>query len=263
MNISKRDLIVIRGVVLAVSVLTWILLLYNPGHIMTIEHCHVSASGPSAKSLKMLLDMNPFANQLLGWGLMVVAMMLPKLIIPIEYISACSLKRNRLVLCLLFVFGYIGIWLLAGVFLIALIIGFNLWMPLSFVPAIIVGLIALVWQFSPVKQYSLNQGHDHWNLPAFGWPAMRSSLLFGGMHGVWCIGAGWALMLFPMLLPRGHNMAMIAVTFIMLSEHLEHPKAPRWRMAWRAKLFRIASAQTEMAIKRLRSPGRSFKEQAV
>lgn len=246
MGLSNKLRIAINITILSISIFMWVLLLINPGHIMTIEHCHVSASGPSAKSLKMLLDMNPFSTQLLGWGLMVVAMMLPKLIMPVQYIYARSLKRFRFSFSLLFVLGYLATWAFAGIFMIGLIIGFNLWMPMSFVPAIIIGLIALVWQFSPLKQYFLNQGHDHWNLPAFGWPAVRSVFLFGIMHGVWCIGSGWAIMLFPMLLPKGHNLAMIIVTFIMVSEHMEHPSFPKWSFNLRLRFFKIIIAQTRL-----------------
>jgi predicted metal-binding membrane protein len=251
MGLSKKLGTSITLMIIAISVIVWILLLYNPGNIMTIEHCHVSASGPSAKSLRMLLDMNPFSSQLLGWGLMVIAMMLPKLIIPIQFIYARSLKRLRFLCALLFVLGYLCIWMFAGVFMILVIVGFNLWMPMSFIPACIVGVVAIIWQFSPVKQKCLNLGHDHWNLPAFGWPAIRSSFLFGIMHGVWCIGSGWAIMLFPMLLPQGHNLAMIAVTLIMISEHLDHPSYPKWNFNLRLKLFKIVIAQMKL---RLTSP---------
>ena len=253
LRISKINLIAIRVVILLISIITWVILIYNPGRIMTIEHCHVSTAGPSAPSLKMLLDMNPFSNQLLGWGLMVIAMMLPKLIIPIEYIYESSLKRNRLIMSILFVLGYLVMWLFAGVFMVALIIGFNLWMPQSFVPAIIIGLIAILWQYSPIKQYCLNQGHNHWSLPAFGWPALQSSFSLGIIHGVWCIGSGWALMLFPMLLPVGHNLTMLLVTFIMISEHFENPRYPKWEFNPRLRLLKIILFQAKMRVMQLNS----------
>src|SRR3546814_20852665 len=72
------------------------------------------------------------------------------------------------------------------------ILGVNLLMPMSYIPALVVGIIALVWQFSPVKQRCLNRGHDHRPLAAFGWRAHRDALLFGSVHGIWCVGSGWA-----------------------------------------------------------------------
>jgi predicted metal-binding membrane protein len=248
MKLSQNNRVAINLVVFGTSMLMWMVLLFNPGEIMTMEHCHVSSSGPSAKSLEMLLEMNPVSGQLIGWGLMVVAMMLPKLLVPIQGIYIQSLKRFRFVCATLFVLGYLGAWMVAGVFLVAIIIGFNLWLPMSFIPALCIGLVALVWQFSPIKQRFLNLGHDHRNLPAFGWPALTAALEYGVMHGVWCIGAGWALMLFPMLLPQGHNVAMLLVTFIMLSEHMENPKYPKWNFNLRLRLFKIIVAQTKIKL---------------
>jgi predicted metal-binding membrane protein len=199
----------------------------------------------------MLLDMNPFSSQLIGWGLMVVAMMLPKLIMPVQSICIQSFRRYRFLCSLLFVLGYLAAWMVAGIFMVAVIIGLNLLMPVSYIPALGVFIIAVVWQFSPVKQRFLNLGHNHYILSAFGWAACRDSLIFGVIHGVWCIGSGWALMLFPMLLPQGHNLAMIVVTFIMISEHLEHPRASLWRFRIPLRLLRFTVAQTQIKLKRV------------
>lgn len=252
MKLSETDRCRINLVVFGISIFTWLLLLFNPGHIMTIEHCHVSAAGPSAASLKMLLEMNPLFNQLIGWGLMVVAMMLPKLIVPIQMIYIQSLRRYRFICSLLFVLGYLVVWMIAGVFMIGVIISMNLLMPGSYIPALALFSIAVIWQFSPVKQQFLNLGHQHYILHAFGWPAYRDSLAFGTVHGVWCVGSGWALMLFPMLLPQGHNLAMIIVTYIMIAEHLEYPAARRWRIRIPLKLWKYTLARTKMKLEELR-----------
>jgi len=253
MKLSWNSRIKINLVIVSISIFVWVLLLINPGHIMTIEHCHVLDFGPSAASLQMLLDMNPFSSQLVGWGLMVVAMMLPKLIIPIQHIYKLSFKRRRFLSALLFVLGYTAVWMIVGIVMIIVILGLHLLMPNSYFPAIGLGIIAIVWQFSPIKQRYLNREHDHRILAAFGWPGYRDALLFGLMHGACCVGSGWAIMLFPMLLPNGHNLAMIVVTFIMLSEHLEHPQVPRWRIILRGKLFRIIVAQTQIKLKQLQA----------
>jgi predicted metal-binding membrane protein len=245
MRLSRNIRIGIPLLIISISVFVWVLLLANPGN-MTMEHCHVSVSGPSAASLEMLLEMNPVSTQLFGWGLMVVAMMLPKLIVPIQQIYAQSLRRYRFVNAFLFVTGYLIIWMLAGVPTIAVIIGSNLLMPMSYVPALVIFILAVIWQFTPIKQRFLNLGHDHQVLSAFGWNSLRDALMFGFSHGVWCVGAGWALMLFPMLLPVGHNAAMLVVTFIMLSEHMEHPRSPGWYFGARLKLWRIVVGQVRM-----------------
>jgi predicted metal-binding membrane protein len=239
--------------VLGLSLVIWVLLLINPGNIITIEHCKapsmVLCSGDTVlaeNSLQNLLELNPISGLLVGWGLMVLAMMLPKLILPIEYIYSRSLRRYRFRLSVLFVLGYLSTWLLAGVFMTAMILGFSYWFPLSYLPAFGVGIVAAVYQCAPAKQYFLNRGHDHWNLPAFGFPAFRTAYLFGLVHGVWCVGSGWALMLFPMLLPEGHNIAMLVVTFMMISEHLEHPRPLCWGFNPRLWLYKYLIARIKM-----------------
>lgn len=249
MTQSQKTAAAISWVLIGISICSWVLLLVNPGNIMGVNHCHISDSGPSAASLQMLLDMNPISSLMTGWGLMVVAMMLPKLAIPIQHIYAQSFKRLQFGLSVLFVLGYIAVWMAVGLIMVAAMLGLHLVLPNSYIPAIILGVMTIVWQFSPIKQRFLNRGHDHWTLAAFGWPAGRDALQFGVMHGVWCVGAGWALMLLPMILPQGHNLAMIVVTFIMISEHMEHPQAPRWQINFRIKLFRIIAAQTRIRVK--------------
>jgi predicted metal-binding membrane protein len=243
---------------IGLSLLVWIILLFNPANMMTIEHCKapvmVLCSGDSAtptmiNSFQKLLELNPFSTQLMGWGAMIIAMMLPKLAIPIEYIYIRSLKRYRLKLAILFVLGYLTTWMLAGVVLTTIILGFNYWLPMSYLPAMRLGIVAAIYQCSPTKQRFLNRGHEHWHLPAFGFAAFKTAFLFGTVHGVWCVGAGWALMLLPMLLPEGHNIAMIIVTFMMISEHLEHPRPLRWSFNPRLRLFKYIIAQAKIKVK--------------
>lgn len=248
MELSHRTRLLIGVTIFGISILTWILLLFNPGEIMTIEHCHVSASGPSAMSLQMMLEMNPFSSQLFGWLLMVIAMMLPKLTMPVQHIYQQSLRRYRFLNATVFVLGYIFVWMFAGVFMTALIMGFNLIFPMSFIPGFIVFFVAVIWQFSPIKQRFLNLSHDHRPIASFGVTAFKDSFLFGVAHGRWCVGSGWALMLFPMLLPEGHNLAMIIVTFLMVGEHYEHPRMPRWEIKYRNRLLKIFIAQTRIKL---------------
>ncbi len=250
MRLSKKTHNSILLGVLGLSLLIWVLLLLNPGNIITIEHCKAPAMVLCSSdvvlaenSLQTLLELNPISGLLAGWGLMVVAMMLPKLIIPIEYIYARSLKRYRFRLSVLFVLGYLSSWMLAGIFMTAIILAFSYWLPASYLPAIGVGIIAAIYQCSPTKQRFLNLGHNHWNLPAFGFPAFRAAYLFGLTHGLWCVGSGWALMLFPMLLPNGHTIAMLVVTLMMISEHLEHPRPLRWELNPRLRLIKYLIAQ--------------------
>ncbi len=272
MGLSKRKRFSINGVIITISILVWGVLLFNPGNMLTVDHCKIFASSfddsliasnniPEAAIcytppenfedavLQWTTAMEVFSSQLFGWLLMVVAMMLPKLMTPIQLIYQRSLKRKRLISIHLFVAGYVAVWTVAGILMSIIIIGIGAFMQGSYTPAIILGIIAIIWQCSPWKQLFLNLGHDHKNLSAFGWKALRDAFSYGMSHGLWCVGSGWALMLFPMLLPDWHNLAMFVVTLIMFSEHLETASVVKWKFDMRLKLFGYIFAQSKMYLK--------------
>jgi predicted metal-binding membrane protein len=194
----------------------------------------------------MLLAMNPPGSLAVGWALMLAAMMLPTLIAPILHVLERNFQSRRSRSVALFSAGYAAIWMAAGGVLLAAELVLSVFAPHSWLPAIILGLIAFVWQCAPIKQRCLNRGHNHSELAAFGLNADLDALRFGMLHGVWCVGSCWALMLFPMLLPEGHSAAMLAVTFLMISERLDQPQPLSWRLRGPGKLLRILGAQTRI-----------------
>ena len=241
-----RELARVRNPVLLLSAAAWIWLLADPGGSTAHGHCHALPA-----SLPALLAMYSPASLAAGWGLMLVAMMAPALILPIHHLRLRSFKRRRARAITLFVAGYAAIWMVAGGVLMAGILAVRLLAPDSYLPAAGVALVAIVWQLSPVKQRCLNRCHAHGELAAFGVAADLGALRFGVSHGVWCVGSCWALMLAPMLLPQGHVAAMAVVTVLTLSERLEHPAPPRWRWRGLGKLSRIAAAQTRIRLQAL------------
>lgn len=252
MRISTRERARVNIPILLISAVTWMLLV-NPGSIITLAHCPVTDSGASLVSFQMLLEMNPISSMMAGWALMLVAMMSPTLIAPLRHILNRSFKRRRARSVTLFVVGYAAIWMAAGGLLIAVMLMLNLLAPQSYLPAAGVGIIAFVWQCSPIKQRCLNRGHNHTELAAFGIAADLDALRFGITHGVWCVGSCWALMLLPMLLLQGHFAAMAVVTFVMTSERLEQPRPLSWRLRFPGKLMRIVVAQTRIRLQSLPS----------
>jgi predicted metal-binding membrane protein len=196
----------------------------------------------------MLLAMNPPSSLAAGWAVMLLAMMLPTLIAPIGHVVERSFKSRRARSVILFVIGYAAIWMMAGIVILAVQLALNVIAPQSYLPAAAVGLIAFLWQCSPIKQRCLNRGHNHRELAAFGMAADRDAFSFGITHGLWCVGSCWALMLFPMLVAQGHLAAMAAVSFLMISERLEEPEPLGWRLRLRGKLMRIAIAQTRIRL---------------
>lgn len=252
MTISPRERARVNILILLISAVTWMMLLINPGSIMTLAHCPVTQSGASLVSFQMLLAMNPPWSMTAGWALMLVAMMSLTLSTPICHILERSFKRRRPRSVTLFLVGYAAIWMAAGGVLLAAKLGLNWIAPQSYVPAVAVGLMAFVWQCSPIKQRCLNRGHKHNALAAFGIAADLDALRFGITHGAWCVGSCWALMLFPLLLPQGHFAAMAAVTFLIVSERLEQPRHLSWRLRLSRKLMRILVAQTRIRLHDMR-----------
>uniref|UniRef100_UPI004048B16E copper chaperone n=2 Tax=Roseivirga sp. TaxID=1964215 RepID=UPI004048B16E len=249
MGLSYRVRIAITLVIIAISLLVWIVLFTNNPHDLTMEHSQVILCGLNVEESGMTMNISSISSQMLAWLLMVMAMMLPKLILPVRFIFMRSLKRVRVFFSILFVLAYLAIWMFAGVFLISAITYIKLLSPMSYMPALGALIIVLIWQFSPIKQRFLNLGHEHRNLAAFGWAAVRDVLHFGVMHGIWCVGAGWLLMSFPMLLPQGHMLAMGIVAFIMIGEHLEHPRIPKWRLNFRLRLVKAVITQTSIRLR--------------
>jgi predicted metal-binding membrane protein len=222
----------------------------NPVSTMPPAHHSQTDLGTSGASLPMSLAMNSIpsliSGLMVGWALMLVAMMSPTLIAPIWHIIQSSFKRRRARSATLFVIGYAAIWMMMGVVLIATVLMLSLLMVQSYLPAIGVGIVAFVWQCSPIKQRCLNRGHNHRALAAFGSAADRDALRFGITHALWCVGSCWALMLLPMMVPYGHFAVMALVGFVMISERLEQPQSLSWRLRPRGTLMRMMIIQTQL-----------------
>lgn len=236
----------LRNAVLCVSLLGWIIMLAAPRASIC---CSLAASGAS---LETLLILNPPGSLARDWGLMLIAMMAPTLAAPIYHICINSFARRRIRSVACFVAGYAGVWMAAGCLLLAMKLAAEHWAPQSYLPAIVVAIVALVWQASPIKQRCLNRCHSHRSLAPFGVAADWDATRLGFDHGFWCTSSCWAAMLFPMLLAQGHFIAMLAVSVLMFCERLDPPGTPSWRWrgfgtAWRYLILRLRGAHYDPA----------------
>ena len=245
-----REVARVRYPVLAVSAVAWGALAGGPGvHIAGVEvFCSATGSGsaPPGASPFLLLALNPPSALAAGWALMLVAMMSPLVISELHHIRFTSLARRRARSIALFAAGYGGVWMLCGTVLtggelVALAVA-----PGSYVPAIVAGLVASLWQASPLKQHCLNKCHGNRPLRAFGLQADLDAFRFGWTRGVWCIGSCGALMLFLLLLPEGHLVAMAAVAVLVFCERLEDPEPPGWKMRGLRKARRMMAARVRI-----------------
>jgi predicted metal-binding membrane protein len=242
----------VRNPVLFVAVAGWILLLVGQGSMLMFAHCPAASCEAMSfsASLHMFLAMNHPASLAAGWALMLVAMMSPVLVPPLYYIRGRSFTHRRVRSTAFFLAGYAAIWMAVGGILLAIVVAVKLLAPQTYLAAAAVVLIALAWQFSPIKQRCLNRCYAHPVLAAFGGAADFDALRFGMTHGAWCVGSCWALMLAPMLLPQAHVLAMAAVAILIFCERLEAPGPLCWRWRGFGKAARIMIAQAQIRLQR-------------
>ena len=144
------------------------------------------------------------------WLVMTIAMMMPMVVQPIRTTAERSLWRRRHRAIGAFLLGYLGCWMIAGVFVSLLPSGYRYSAAIAF-------LIAAAWQMTRQKRIAL--AGCHWTAPLApdGWAADFDCICYGARIGVRCVGSCWALMLACAL--TGHAVAGCAgVTAIGLVE---------------------------------------------
>ena len=200
----------------------------------------------SESNLQLALAMNPPASLIAGWFVMLIAMMLPLLWGALQHVRQRSFPNYRIKTLGLFLVSYGLVWMTAGLILLSTTMLLRLTMPDSILPLLGVVMVALIWQFSPAKQYCLNRCHSLPALNAFGFAAYNDALKFGFKHGMWCVGSCWALMLIPLMVYQGHIGCMLLVTLWLLSERLDRAAVPQWQMRVPVKALRMVIAQIKL-----------------
>jgi len=223
MTPAARERAQVRVPLLIVSAAAWLILVAAPG---TTHPHHATAR------------LSWFA---IDWLVMLGAMMAPLLNEPVRHTRDRSLARQRARSLVLFVAGYTAIWMAAGGVLQAIAV--RALVVHSPMPLMFFAFVAAVWQCSPLKQQCLNRAHDHPELAAGGHAADVAALRFGVVHGVWCVGSCWALMLLPLLVTRTHVGAMACVFAWMAAERLERPMPRAWRVRTPEKAVRLVYAR--------------------
>lgn len=182
------------------------------------------------------------AGLLVGWALMLTAMMAPLLIPALRHIRARSLRSRRWRAMSLVTVAHAAVWTVGYGVLLAVASALRSVTGRADL-AVLLGLAAaLSWQLSPLKQYCLNRHCAHPPVSSFGAAADRDALRFGGTHAAWCLGSCWALMLVSLLAPAWHVAVMLVVSVWMWVEPLDRPERPAWRVRLPLRFLRIAGA---------------------
>jgi predicted metal-binding membrane protein len=166
-----------------------------------------------------------------GWTLMSVAMMLPSAFPLVRVFLTITGSRGGLVAFL--ALGYLAVWALFGLIaflgdavLHRLVEGAP-WLQAR--PQVLPGALLLaagLFQFSPLKYSCLRECRSpvgfviqQWRGGARAWQAMR----LGALHGIYCVGCCWALMVLMFGVGGVHLGWMLALASVMFAE-----KAVAW-----------------------------------
>lgn len=158
-----------------------------------------------------------------SWSLMVIAMMMPGAIPMMRNVAFSSLWSRRHHAALLFVGVYFVMWVIFG-----LAISFLLGLAQnSFVLShgrrpllIMVGIVAIAWQFTRVKHRAMRRGHLRRHLGARGWLADLAVVRYSLEHGWTCMCSCWAIML--LMCVAKHNLyLMVLLSSVTIAEKLQ------------------------------------------
>jgi predicted metal-binding membrane protein len=170
----------------------------------------------------------------LGWTLMTVAMMLPSSM-PLIHLFQKMVggRENGRQLVTLMILGYLGVWMLFGIFvylgdsLLHEVVERSFFLSLhEEIIAAVLLLIAGIYQFTPLKEMCLTECRSpytflnaHWR----GQAPMREAFRLGAGHGWFCLGCCWTLMLL-MFAIGGVNLGWM----LLLGAVMAVEKSTRW-----------------------------------
>lgn len=164
----------------------------------------------------------------LGWMVMIVAMMAPLLADPIVHVQQRSLRRRRRLAVLLLCLGYVAVWMLFGIPLLALVVGLHAALPAG-VALPVALLVMLVWLVSPPRAFALQRCHRRYPLRLSGVGADLDCFAHGLQTGGACAASCWPVMAAAMLAPQ-HHVAMALAGILLWLERLRVLRLPAFAM---------------------------------
>jgi type IV secretory pathway VirB2 component (pilin) len=133
-----------------------------------------------------------FHEELLGWMLMVAAMMLPLVMHAVRIAASHSLWARRHRAIAGFLLGYFAPWLVVGVVVAGLKEG---WWARGYLAAALGFVGSALWLRTPAHRRALSACHRTLPLAPVGWRADRDCMRYGGTIGFACVWSCWPLML--------------------------------------------------------------------
>jgi predicted metal-binding membrane protein len=197
LRVPHRDRAILGGLLIGLAVAAWLALWWWDGSPYARYMGHVGGVGPLPLEAALFV---------VGWVLMIVAMMLPSsLPLVMTFGALVSRRRRPGHLVALLLLGYLLVW---GAF------GLMAWLAdrgihaavdtvpwLAEHPELIIGttlLVAGLWQFSPLRERCLEACRSPLGFVVNRWRGTserREAVAMGIAHGAFCVGCCWSLML--------------------------------------------------------------------
>ncbi len=226
--LARDRLAVVAGLAGAIA-LSWLYV------VPVSRDMYGAMNGPSAWMMEGTWDARYFLLILLMWAVMMIGMMLPSAA-PTTLLFAAVLRKSDpqnapVARTYAFAAGYVAVWTAFSFGATLLQWGLArtaLLSPMMTITSSTLGALVLiaagVYQWTPLKQACLTHCRAPADFMARHWrPGVRGALRMGALHGAYCVGCCWVLML---LLFFGGVMSLIwiaAITVFVLLEKL----APR------------------------------------
>lgn len=188
---------------LGLSALAWCMLL-RP-HLVFRRLYHHQHTSPQFASA--------WSGEVLWWIVMVIAMMWPLIGGRVRATAVRSLWRRRAWAVVVFLVGYVAVWLTAGVIVTFLILWGKSHCSIDATSLFIVFMLAAAWQLTPYKELALRLCHRTIPLSPQGWRADRDCFHYGLMIGGGCFLSCGLLM--AACAVSSHNMAAMLGTGVI------------------------------------------------
>ncbi len=213
LRVPTRDRAVLGGLLIGLALTAWLALWWWAGSPYAPYMGHAGGAAPVPLEAALFV---------VGWVLMIVAMMLPSSVPLVMTFGALVGRRRRpgrLVALLLL--GYLFVWSTFG--LAAWIADRGIHAAVDAIPwlaehpQLIIGstlLVAGLWQFSPLRERCLEACRSPLGFVVNRWRGTserRESFAMGIAHGAFCVGCCWSLMLVMFGVGLGSLPAMLVL----------------------------------------------------
>ncbi len=200
--ILKRDQIILLGGLVVVAGLSWVYMIHVAWGMNDFANGHANATLPSVHSWSAW----DFANAVVMWGIMMLAMMLPALSPWVLALGEVTRERDTRSVPLpkagAFLLGYGTVWLAYSILAAAsqwllqwvALLSHN-WMTMSPILAGAVLIIAGIYQWTPLRDACMSHCRSPFGFFLSNWAeGSRGAYTMGVRHGLYCVGCCWALM---------------------------------------------------------------------